>query len=80
MCALRTHIKLSIFRNIFSKIEKVVITFSIIEKIFPNIENLMCVLRTHINQTHIINAKLMRSTTSHGFFFFLFYCAGSISI
>ena len=42
MCALRAHIKLSIFRNIFSKIEKVVITFSIIEKIFPNIESLIC--------------------------------------
>ena len=32
MCVLRTHIKLSIFRNIFSKIEKAVITFSILEK------------------------------------------------
>ena len=32
MCALRAHIKLSIFRNIFSEIEKAVITFSILEK------------------------------------------------
>ena len=34
MCALRAHIKLSIFRNIFSGTEKAVITFSILEKIF----------------------------------------------
>ena len=39
MCALRAHIKLSIFRNIFSRIEKVVITFSILEKFFfPKME------------------------------------------
>ena len=37
MCALRAHIKLSIFRNIFSKTEKIGITFSILEKkIFKN--------------------------------------------
>ena len=30
----KAHIKFSIFRNIFSKIEKTVITFSILEKIF----------------------------------------------
>ena len=34
MCALRAHIKLSIFRNIFSETEKAVITFSILKKIF----------------------------------------------
>ena len=34
MCALRAHIKLYIFRNIFSGTEKAVITFSILEKIF----------------------------------------------
>ena len=34
MCALRAHIKLSIFGNIFSGIEKIVIIFSILEKIF----------------------------------------------
>ena len=49
------HIKLSIFRNIFLKIEKVVITFSILEKIFSKIENLMYVLRTHIIKIHISN-------------------------
>ena len=51
MCALRAHIKLSIF-----------VTFSIFEKIFPNIESLMCALI--INRTHIINAKLIRNITS----------------
>ena len=34
MCALRAHIKFSTFRNIFSGIEKAIITFSILEKIF----------------------------------------------
>ena len=34
MCAFKAYIKLFIFKNIFSGIEKVVITFSIIEKIF----------------------------------------------
>ena len=34
MCALRAYIKFSSFRNIFLEIEKVVITFSILEKIF----------------------------------------------
>ena len=53
MCALRAHIKFSICGNIFSKIEKAVITFSIPEKIFPQIESLMCALRAHINRTHI---------------------------
>ena len=34
MYALKAHIKFSIFRNIFSRIEKSVITFSILEKFF----------------------------------------------
>ena len=34
ICALRAHIKLFIFINIFSKIEKTVITFLIFEKFF----------------------------------------------
>ena len=33
MCVLKAHIKFSIFENIFSRIEKAVITFSILEKI-----------------------------------------------
>ena len=36
---IRAHIKLSIFGNIFSVIEKVVITFSILEKIISKNEN-----------------------------------------
>ena len=51
MCALRAHIKLSIFRNIFSGIEKVMPIFSISEKMFLKIESLMCALRAHINRT-----------------------------
>ena len=39
MCALRAHIKLFIFGNIFSEIEKAVITFSILEKFFSKNEN-----------------------------------------
>ena len=39
MCALKAHIKFSIFRNIFSRIEKAAITFSILEKIFSKNEN-----------------------------------------
>ena len=35
MCALRAHINFSIFGNIFLEIEKTVITFSILKKIFP---------------------------------------------
>ena len=34
MCALRAHIKLSIFRNIFLGIEKAIIIFSILDKSF----------------------------------------------
>ena len=34
MCALRAHIKLSIFGNILSEIEKADITFLILEKFF----------------------------------------------
>ena len=34
MCALRARINFSIFGNIFLEIEKVVITFSILEKFF----------------------------------------------
>ena len=54
MCALRAHIKLSVFRNIFSRIEKVMTAFLIPEKIFPKTKNLICTLRTHINRTLLI--------------------------
>ena len=50
MCALRAYIKLSNFENIFSKIKKVVNTFSISEKIFLNIGDLIYVLRTYISK------------------------------
>ena len=46
MCALRVHIKLSIFENIFSVIEKTVNIFSISEKIFSKNKN-YCVLLRH---------------------------------
>ena len=39
MGPVRTHIKLSIFRNIFSGIEKTVITFLILDKIFSKNKN-----------------------------------------
>ena len=39
MCALRAHINFSIFGNIFLEIEKIVITFSILEKFFSQNEN-----------------------------------------
>ena len=39
MCTLRAYIKFSIFRNIFSRIKKTVITFSILEKFFFKNEN-----------------------------------------
>ena len=52
ICVLRTHIKPSIFENIFLKIEKIVNTFLIFKKIFSNISGLMCALRAHINGTH----------------------------
>ena len=34
MCVLRTHIKFSIFKNIFLGIEKTIIIFLILKKIF----------------------------------------------
>ena len=43
----RAHIKPSIFRNIFSGIEKAVITFSILEKIFPKMKINVCPKGTH---------------------------------
>ena len=57
MCALRAHIKLSVFENIFSGIEKAVITFSILEKMFLKTESLMCALRAHISKIHKLSRK-----------------------
>ena len=53
MCAVRAYIKSPIFGNIFSGIEKVLTTFSILEKMFPKLDDLMCALRTHISKIHI---------------------------
>ena len=50
MCALRAYIKFYIFGNIFSGIEKIVITFSILEKMFLKTESLMCALKAHISK------------------------------
>ena len=50
-CALRAHVKFSVFRNILLRIEKVMTAFSIFEKMFPKIKSLMCVLKAHINRT-----------------------------
>ena len=62
MCALRAHIKLSVFENIFSRNEKVMTAFSILEKMFPKTESLIGALRTHINRTHLV--------ITHPLFFF----------
>ena len=45
MYVLKVHIKLSIFRNIFLRIEKTIITFSILEKKFSKIK-----INRHINK------------------------------
>jgi len=50
MCALRAHIKFFIFENIFSGIEKTVITFLILEIFFFQKWKLMCALRAHISK------------------------------
>ena len=48
MCVLKTHIKLSIFRNIFLEIEKIVITFSIFEIFFfPKMKINVCPKSTY---------------------------------
>ena len=55
MCALKAHINFHFWKKNFSRIEKVMITFSIPEKIFLKIENLMCAFRVHINRTLLYN-------------------------
>ena len=70
MCVLRTHIKLSVFENIFSEIEKAVITFSILEKMFPKTESLMCALRAHISK--ILSILLFKGCSCLDRIFFLF--------
>ena len=43
----KAHIKFSIFRNIFSKIEKTVILFQFSRKFFPKMEINVCPKGTH---------------------------------
>ena len=47
MCALRAHKLETNFGKSLSKIEKVLTTFSILNKTFPKIDLLMCALRAH---------------------------------
>ena len=54
MCAIKKYINSSIFRNILLGIEKVVITFSILEKFFFQKWKLMCALRAHMSKILII--------------------------
>ena len=44
MCVLKAYIKLSIFGNIFLEIEKIINTFSILEKMFFKMGGLICAL------------------------------------
>ena len=55
------HIKPSIFKNILLEIEKALPIFSIFEKIFLKIDDLMCAFRSYINQTHLF--KRGKNTT-----------------
>ena len=57
MCDLRAHINFHFWKKIFSRIEKVMIAFSIPKKIFLKIESLMCALRAHINRSLNIMSK-----------------------
>ena len=50
MCVLRTHIKLYIFEKFFSKIEKIVNTFSILKIFFFQKWKLLYTLKVHINK------------------------------
>ena len=59
MYALKAHIKQSIFRNIFSKIEKIGNAFSISKKMFLKIDGLMCA----INISKIISMYIVLELT-----------------
>ena len=56
MCALRAHINLSVFGNIFSKIEKVMTAFSIPEKMFPKISKILLIF-ANIIKFHTFQPK-----------------------
>ena len=54
MCVLRAHINFHFWKKNLSRIEKVMTTFSIFNKMFSKIENLICALRAYINRTQRI--------------------------
>ena len=60
MCALRVrvHNNSSFSEKNFSEIEKVLTTFSILEKIFPKIDDLMCSLRHTLHLTSFIMTRV----------------------
>ena len=60
------YIKFFVFRNIFSKIEKVIITFLILEKIFSKNENEGQILVKSI--LYILRRNFERLTTSYELF------------
>ena len=62
MCVLKVYIKLFIIRNIFSGIEKTVITFSIFKKFFFHKWKLMYALKPHISKILITNGILCHFT------------------
>ena len=49
MCALKAHNNFYFWKFFFSRIEKVLTDFSILEKMFPKVDGLMCALRAHNN-------------------------------
>ena len=66
MCALRVrvHNNSSFLEKNFSKIEKVLTAFSILEKMFPKIDDLMCSLRHTLTGSIYIYIKLVVPNTS----------------
>ena len=52
MCVLRAYNGIPFLEKVLLKIEKVLIVFSIPDKIFPKTDLLMYALRAHVNRTH----------------------------
>ena len=50
MCAFKAYINIYFWKKKL-KIKKVITDFSIPDKIFQKIENLICIIKAHINQT-----------------------------
>ena len=53
MCALRAHNSIPFLEKILSRIEKVLTSFSIPDKIFPKMNLLIYALRAYINRTQL---------------------------